>query len=138
MPVPLRFQFEEFGREVDLLHRLSRQFLAPSAEWIFPRLIEVLRQVRTGGGRDEVRWEVSEREPLRTVETNRYEPGTRRGGLDVFGEVSWCWGIRPVPCKRKRLRRTGYRITGQGITLSPESNFYSNASTRRTVASVGR
>ena len=60
------------------------------------RAIQALEQLQLSRRNDAVRWEVPDKEPLITLETNRYEPGDRRGELNVKGEISWCWDIRPL------------------------------------------
>ncbi len=93
----IRFGFAEFRRELELLSRLTRRFLDPSSQGIFRRLVETLEQLQNSNDRGQIRWEVAEGVPLRTIESNLYEPGNRRGGLDVFGEISWCWEIQAIP-----------------------------------------
>jgi hypothetical protein len=39
------------------------------------------------------KWAIPEDDPIRTLSTEEYEPGDRRGGFSVFGELSTVWEI---------------------------------------------
>ena len=92
---PLRFGFDDFGSELHAIKELTtRQFFDSSAEWIFPQLVDVLKQLKQGNNERIVKWEVAESTPLKTIPTTEFEPGKREGGIKVVGEVSWCWQIQ--------------------------------------------
>jgi hypothetical protein len=84
MPSSVRFRFVEVVRELTFLFEATKKrYFDTSAETVFPRLIQGLELLQSAGTSAPMRWEVLEHEPLRTVETNRYEPGQRRGALGI-------------------------------------------------------
>lgn len=92
---PLRFEFAEFIAELEAIQDLSKTaFLDASADWVFGQLSTQLKQLQASKGRNAVRWEVTQNSPLRTVATNQYEPGERRGHRNVVGEITWCWLLK--------------------------------------------
>lgn len=92
---PLRFDFTDFIDELEAIQSLAKtQFLDASTDWVFGQLSTQLKQLQAHKSHSAHRWEVSHNSPLRTIATNRYEPGGRRGGSYVIGEISWCWQIK--------------------------------------------
>jgi hypothetical protein len=92
---PPRFDFADFIGELEAIQGLAKtEFLDASADWVFGQLLTQLKQLRASRGRSPLRWEVTQNSPLRTVATNQYEPGERRGHCDVVGEISWCWDLQ--------------------------------------------
>lgn len=92
---PLRFDFEDFVAELKAIQHLAHtEFLDASSSWIFGRLSTQLEQMRASKAKHVLRWEVDLGSPLRTIVTNQYEPGDRRGSRDVIGEISWCWHLQ--------------------------------------------
>lgn len=108
---PLRFGFDDFGSELETIKELtSKRFFDTSAEWIFPQLKQVLKQLKEGSNGRIVNWEVTESTPLKTIPTTEFEPGRRDGGIEVVGEVSWCWQIQK--CSQQKGRSSSFQIAG--------------------------
>lgn len=93
MPVPLRFTFEQFHREVDAMSRISRRFMEAGADSIFRRLLTSLDQIGSAGR--PARWDAPEGSPLVTCPSSEYEPGGKTA-FAVRGEICWTWAISPV------------------------------------------
>jgi hypothetical protein len=98
MPVPLRFTFDLFRREVDSMSRLARPFMDPGAERVFSELLVKLDQIKMAGRR--APWDALVGSPLVTRPSTEYEPGGKTA-FAVRGEMSWTWEISPLRPKAK-------------------------------------
>jgi len=110
MPVPLRFTFDQFRREVDSMRTISRQFMDRGAERVFPDLLEHLDQIRTAGRT--ACWDAPLRSPLITQPSREYEPEGKTA-FAVRGEISWTWEISPLRLKAKpKAAPDAFEVTG--------------------------
>ncbi|MCA9062043.1 MAG: hypothetical protein KDA96_03265 [Planctomycetaceae bacterium] len=92
---PPTFEYADFEQEIRAIENLAKnRFLDASAEGVFQRVRDQLRQLRVGRSNAPTYWQVDHESPVRTVLTDGYERGQRVGARNVFGEVSWCWQVR--------------------------------------------
>lgn len=107
----LGFSFAGMSNEVTSMASLAKSFLEESSLYnvlpMWNRALINFKDEPYSGRR--IRWEISERDPIKTKTTSEYEAGARRGGRTVFGQISCVWEIsKPVP-KGKKERKRSFR-----------------------------
>ncbi len=87
------FQFADLQREVSTFAQVSRQFFEEESREKLSAWLTDLLSFRDSRRRGSWKWSIPEDGPIRTVATDEYEPGNRRGGFLVYGELSSVWEI---------------------------------------------
>ena len=115
----LRFSFSEMDKELDNMHRLSSGFVTlESSARIIPALRRDLANFRSAPAESSTVWEIRKDDPIQTNPSNgAYEPGERRGGLNVLGRVCGKWQIRlPKEVKKRFSQSKDFILFGLAST----------------------
>ena len=101
------------------MNRLSSGFVTrDSSERIIPDWRRHLANFRTAPKGNSTTWEIRKADPIQTnVSQGAYEPGKRRGALNVFARVSGKWEIRlPDVVKKKNAQSQHFILLGLAST----------------------
>ena len=116
----LEFSFDDLQAEIEALERLADDFIEPVSKYALRQYREDLRSIRESPADNKVyRWEIAPTAPLRTkISNGNYEAGTRRGALQVRGELSTIWDVRhPIRRGKKARRAESLLLVGKASTV---------------------
>jgi hypothetical protein len=90
----LQFRFKDMAAEIHAAEKVADKFLAPVSAGVLPALsahLEIIRVLPTG---EPQTWSIPEHLPLCTKTSHgEYD---RRGGRNVFAQISCVWDIEPL------------------------------------------
>jgi hypothetical protein len=89
----LDFHFADLQREVSNFAQVSQRFLERESRAKLSDWLTGLVNFRDSRHQGSWRWTIPEEDPVRTLLTDEYEAGERRGGFTVYGELSSIWEI---------------------------------------------
>lgn len=112
-PVPVRFSFSDFQRELTTLRTIVVGFVDTVADSIIQNLITQLEMIQRDKSDRTLSFEISQENPLQTIVSTNFE-GSGRRARPVIGSISWKWMIKPVD--NRKSKRSEFEITGLAST----------------------
>jgi hypothetical protein len=89
----LDFRFADLQSEVTNFAQVSQRYLEKESREVFNDWLTDLVSFRDSRRPGLWRWAISPANPIKTTKTLEYEPGDRRGGISVHGELTCVWEI---------------------------------------------
>ncbi len=127
----LDFHFADLQREVSNFAQVSQRFLEEESRGKLGDWLTGLVNFRASRHQGSWKWTIPEDDAVRTLPTDEYEPGDRRGGFNVYGELSCVWEIG----LKGRGKSAGQVICLNGIASTKVKVFRCDADqTNRQIA----
>jgi hypothetical protein len=111
----LRFGFQEMLDEIRSFAALADDFIGAAAKSVLPQFYKELEGYRNAATRDAFDWEIPDSNPLTTVSTTEYEPGSG-GSRRLIGEITTKWQIRKEPSAKKSMLSKYFSLVGIAST----------------------
>jgi hypothetical protein len=108
----LRFSFACMEREIDNMRLLAKPFITPeSFEQALPGWRRDLVNFKNGKSAGSHRWEIPERNPIKTViSKGEYEAHDRAGELSVYGTLCGIWEIKAEQQRNTKFKPAEFFI----------------------------
>jgi len=111
----LDFRIADLQSEVTSFAAVSQRYLEQESREVFRDWLIGLIAFRDSKRQGVWRWAISEEKPIRTLKTIEYEPGDRRGGFSVHGELCCVWDIELKAEAKSKAKRGGQVVSLYGI-----------------------
>jgi hypothetical protein len=112
----LLFEFSAIRDEITSFVEISRKFIDPSYEYVLLDWLDKLMAFQNSRQTGSIRWEITEKNPVRTQPTLEYEPVGKCGGFEIYGELSSIWQIELVADANRKNRVRFFRLKGIAST----------------------
>lgn len=99
----LQFNFIDVTSEIDAFSRLSGDYIAPESKGVLESFKSDLLSIQGSTGARKSSWQIRDARPLMTKPSvGKYEKGVKRGGPEIFAEITSIWEIQNVVLPNRR------------------------------------
>lgn len=110
----IHFKFAALRSELANLGKMAKPYLERDCRVFLDDCLTNLQSIEQLNHTNEVVWQIPESSPIRTIPTKGYEIGGN-GGQDVWGELSFAWGIKRISTTDP-VTRTQFCLSGNAST----------------------
>jgi len=100
----LHFSISSLKSEIQCLSGLAKPFLEPETHRVLAGWESGLAAIEASNTSATSFWQISADMPLRTRKTRGFEPAPKKGGHDIWGELSFVWTVNRVSVSNRKLR----------------------------------
>ena len=112
----LLFSVADLKRENIALREVAREYLEPGADAILRTVENDLTDIARRSGDRSYDWRIPGHSPLRTKSSDGEYMRDSGGSLEVYGEITFVWQLRPIRPSAKRPAEN-VRLDGKASTL---------------------